>query len=76
MSSKGLKSSAQAQQAVAPHRPYNEWGKEGKFAPRWYLVGDIWCECFERPRSVDADRYPGRTAEILGINKGLRQLFR
>src|SRR5262249_50663163 len=49
----------QAQQAAAPRRPYNEWGKEGKFAPRRYLAEDLRRrrsrEFLERLLRFDAD---------------------
>jgi hypothetical protein len=49
-----------AQHAVASRRPYNEWGKEGKFARRRYSVGalrrDWQSESFER--LVSAQRRP------------------
>jgi len=48
---------------VASRRPYNEWGKEGKFARRWYLAGDPCAgrqvRILERLRSAEMSRVGG-----------------
>jgi len=58
---------------VASRRPYNEWGKEGKFTPRRYRVEDRGSDGRSnalRLRSAETPTAGGQIAEIPGPAKG------